>query len=151
MSFEFQDVLVPYRKNGVYFEYPDIWELTEQVVDNDTVISVSASETCFWLLRIVSDCSPPPQVVEACMSAFREEYDDLEEDTPDTSLAEMPAAAADATFFCMDMMNSIGLRSVRTMDFTLLLWWQSTHLELEENQDALQHMSQSVRLESMLD
>lgn len=151
MNFDFQNVLTPYRKNGVYFEYPDIWELTEQIVDNDIVVSISASETCFWLLRIISDCPPPPQVIESCMSAFREEYDDLEEEIPDTSLAEMPAAAADASFFCMDMMNSVALRSVRSMDFTLLMWWQSTHLELEENQTALNHMSQSVRLESMLD
>ena len=51
----------------------------------------------------------------------------------------------------MDLMNSVGLRSVRTVDFTLLVWWQSTQLELEDNEVVFEHMTRSVQIDSMLD
>lgn len=151
MTIDFQDVLVPYHNHGLRFEYPDIWEFNEHTIEGDVMLSVAASDTSFWLLRIIADCSPPPQVIQSCLEAFKEEYDDLEVERPDTSLAQMPASALDASFFCMDLMNSVGLRSVRTAEFTLLVWWQSTQLELEENEVVFEHMTRSVQIDSMLD
>ncbi len=149
MHIDFQDCLVSYHKHGIRFDYPDIWEITEEADGGDVLITVSGSETCFWTLRILPGCPPPPQAVQSCVEAFTEEYDEVEVEEPDVSLAEMPACSRDLTFFCLELMNSVGLRSVRTMNFTLLVWWQGTHHELTECQPMIDHITNSVRIDSL--
>ena len=151
MSIDFQDCLVRYKKHGILFEYPDIWEIDEQSDGEDILISVASSDTCFWTLRIMPSCPPPPQVVTSCVKAFEEEYEDTEVESCEAKLAGMPSVARDLTFFCMDLMTNVGLRSVRTSEFTLLVWWQGTHHELTESQPVLEHMTRSLQSEQLLD
>ena len=150
MTIDFQDCLVPWHNYGIQFSYPGIWEIDEEHDGDDVIVTITANETCFWTLRILPGCPPPPQVVESCVEAFREEYDEIDVDAPSVKLAEMPAYARDVEFFCMELMNKASLRSVRTTDFTLLVWWQGTHHELTENQPMLDHISQSLRADSLL-
>ena len=151
MPIDFQDCLVRYSNHGIQFDYPDIWAIEEQAADGDVLITVSGSETCFWTVRIMASCPPPPQVVESCVTAFEEEYEDAEVEQIEGKLAEMPAVARHVTFFCMDLMNAANLRSVRTSEFTLLVWWQGTHHELAENQPILDHLTHSLRSQQLLD
>ncbi|APZ91455.1 hypothetical protein [Fuerstiella marisgermanici] len=150
MGIDFQDCLVAYRRHGIRFEYPDIWEITEEAEGGDVLITVASSETCFWTLRILPGCPLPPHVVESCVEAFQDEYDDVEVEEPDASLAGLPACSRNLTFFCLELMNSVGLSSVRTMNFTLLAWWQGTHHELSEAQPMIDHMTNSVRIDSLI-
>lgn len=151
MTIELKDCLAHYKDHGVVFVYPDIWQLQEQMDDEDVIIQVSASETCFWTLRILPGCPAPPQVVNSCVTAFEEEYDDLEVAETSCSLAEMPAFSRDLDFFCLELTNSVGLRSVRTNDFTLLVWWQGTQHELAEFRPIIEQMTLSVRTEQLMD
>lgn len=151
MDLDFQDCLVMYQKHGVRFLYPDIWELQEQQDDGDVIVTVSSSETCFWTLRILTQCPPPPQVVESCVTAFEEEYDEIEVEKSVCHVAEMPAYSRELEFFCMELMNSVGLHSVRMTDFTLLIWWQGTHHELSECRPLIDHMTRSVQADALID
>lgn len=149
MSIDFENCLVPYSEHGISFSWPDIWELEEQADGDDIMISLTSAGTAFWTLRILPECPPPPQVVDSCVAAFREEYEDIEEERPECRLAEMPAYARDLRFFYMELMNMVGLRSVRTSEFTLLVWWQGTDHELEECCPLLDHLTNSVRLATL--
>ncbi len=151
MNIPIESSLVPFQKYGVRFYYPDIWDLEESGDDDDIVLTVSSDGTCFWSLHILQQCPPPPQVIESCVVAFTEEYDDAEATTTETTLAEMPAASREVEFSCFEMMNTASLRSVRTSDFTLLVLWQGTDHELEEYRQLLEYMSASVRADSLLD
>lgn len=144
MTIDFRDVLKEFSGHGVRFEYPDIWEVAVDETEGDVIVTVTVTETCFWLLRILRSCPTPPEVIESCLTGFREEYDEVEETTPDTSLCDLPAAAADVSFVCMDLLNSAALRSVRSLNHTLLVWWQSSQSELEEAQAIFDHMTASV-------
>lgn len=148
---DFQDCLVSYSNHGVSFSYPDIWEVEEQVDGEDIIVTVSSVGTCFWTLRILHGCPPPPQVVDSCVEAFQEEYEDLEVTTTKRKLAEMPAYSRNLQFVCLELTNTVGLSSVRTTDFTLLIWWQGTDHELEESQLMLDHMTDSVRAITLID
>lgn len=151
MSIDFQDCLVPWHKHGIQFSYPGIWEITEEQDGTDVIITVTCNEGCFWTLRILPGCPAPPHVVESCVEAFQDEYEDVEVQQVDTQLAEMPAYARDLDFFFMELTNSVGLRSVRTSEATLLVWWQGTHHELLEMQPILDHMTRSVRADCLMD
>lgn len=150
MKIEFQDCLAGYHKHGISFQYPDFWEMSEQTDGTDILVTVAADDTCFWMIRILPGCPPPPQVVESCLEAFREEYEEVDVSESDVTLAEMPAYARDVDFYCMELMNSAKFRCVRTTDFTLLAWWQGTFHELEQRQPILEHMMNSVRADRVI-
>ena len=149
MNLDLQACFVTYQNHGIQFLYPDIWEIEEQQDGDDVIVTVTNSETCFWTVRILAAGPPPPQVVESCVSAFEEEYEDAEVEKSNDSLAQMPAYGRDVDFFCMELMNSVALRSVRLTDFTLLLWWQSTHHELSEVRPVFDQMTQSLQAISL--
>lgn len=151
MTIDFQDCLASYSKHGVQFSYPDIWEIDERMEGTDVIVTVSSVGTCFWTLRILHGCPPPPQAVDSCVEAFQEEYEDMEVTTTECKVAEMPAYSRNLQFICLELTNTVGLCSVRTTDFTLLIWWQGTDHELEEAQPMIDHMTRSVRAVSLID
>lgn len=151
MTRDISGCLNRYESHGVVFEYPDFWELSEQrEPEGDVVVTVAADGTCFWTLRILFTSPPPPEVVSSCVSAFREEYDDVEELTLPQSLAEMPAYCRELNFTCFELINTVVLSSVRTLEFTLLVWWQGTDHELGEARELLEHITNSLRVVSLL-
>lgn len=151
MDLDLSGCLNRYESHGVLFDYPDIWELSEQnEPDGDIVVTVAANGTCFWTLRILPSCPAPPEVVGSCVEAFREEYEDMEESATHQSLAEMPAYTRELNFTCFELINTAVLSSVRTMEFTLLVWWQGTDHELAETREILDHMTGSLRVVSLL-
>ena len=88
---EFQQCFVTYEKHGVVFKYPDVWELIEQQDDDDVLLTVAADDSCFWTLRILPQGPPPPQVVDSCVEAFRDEYEEVDIEQEELLLGEMPA------------------------------------------------------------
>jgi hypothetical protein len=153
MNLPIEASLVQFQNHGVRFHYPDIWQLEEagNDDDDDIVITVSGDGTCFWSIHILSNSPPPPQVVESCVAAFTDEYDDAEATATERWLAEMPAYARDVEFSCYELMNTSSMQSVRTSDFTLLVLWQGTDHELEEYRPILDAMTDSVRADSLQD
>jgi hypothetical protein len=63
----------------------------------------------------------------------------------------MPAYSRDVTFFCMELLNTAAVRSVRTSDFTLLVWWQATSDDLEDSRRVFDQMTESVRATALMD
>lgn len=151
MKFDFQDCLTPYSKHGIGFLYPDIWELHEETEGTDITISLAPCATSFWTLRIMHECPPPPQVVESCVEAFKEEYDEAEIAESKVIISEMPAYGRELDFICLELTNSVGLASVRTSEFTILVWWQGTDLELEEFRPIFDHMTRSIQIDALVD
>ncbi len=152
MNLPIEASLVQFQKHGVRFHYPDIWQLEESVNDDDDiVITVSSDGTCFWSIHILNDSPPPPEVIKSCVDAFAEEYDDADATRAERWLAEMPAYAREVEFSCYELMNTASLQSVRTRDFTLLVFWQGTDHELEQYRPLLESMTESVHADSLLD
>lgn len=152
MNHPIETSLVQFQNHGVRFCYPDVWQLEEVGSDDDDIlITVSGDGTCFWSIHILSNSPPPPQVIESCVAAFTDEYEDADATVRERLLAEMPAYARDVEFSCYDLMNTASLQSVRTSDFTLLVLWQGADHELEEYRSVLEAMTDSVRVDSLRD
>lgn len=152
MNHPIEASLIQFQNHGVHFCYPDVWQLEEVGSDDDDIlITVSGDGTCFWSIHILSNSPPPPQVIESCVAAFTDEYEDADATVSERLLAEMPAYARDVEFSCYDLMNTASLQSVRTSDFTLLVLWQGADHELEEYRSVLEAMTDSVRADSLRD
>ena len=67
-----------YEGHGIRFRYPGYWELTEQVDDEATSITVASPETSFWSISLFEDGPPPQEVLESAVEAFQEEYAEVD-------------------------------------------------------------------------
>lgn len=150
MSTDDVSCLVTYERHGITFEYPGYWEITEELDDKDLLITVSGDSSCFWALRILHECPRPEEVVNSCVDAFKEEYDDAEVTETGGVLAEMPAVCREVEFSCFELLNSVALSSVRSSRMTLLTWWQGTDHELQSLRPVLERITQSVRILDLL-
>lgn len=146
MAADLPDGLVRYEGHGVRFEYPGCWELVEEADGGDVVLTVSGDGTCFWTLRILGECPRPEDVLNSCISAFQEEYDDAEVSDTSPHFADMPARGRELSFSCFELLNSVSLTCVRTTGMTLLNWWQGTDHELDQVRAVFEQMTQSVRI-----
>jgi hypothetical protein len=149
MSPSIPDCLIRYEGHGLSFEYPDVWELSEESDGEDIQILVSADESCFWLMRVMSSGPRPSEVLESCRSAFDEEYEDAEFEDQQCILAGMPAGGQEVHFSCHELLNTAMLECVRTLEMTLLVWWQVTDHELPDVRPHFERMSRSVRILSL--
>jgi hypothetical protein len=144
-----EEYLNRFEGYGVQFDYPGFWELSEETDGDDVLLTVSADGSCFWALRVLKECPRAEEVVESCVKAFEDEYEDTEVQIVKGTLATMPAVCREVQFSCFELLNAVGLSSVRATDMSLLAWWQATDHELADVRDAFEQISQSVRILSL--
>jgi hypothetical protein len=146
MTIDNSECLIRFEGHGVQFDYPGFWELTEEHDGKDVIITVSADGTCFWVLRILADNPRADEVVNSCLEALQEEYDEAEVEVVSTTLAQLPAYCREVGFSCFELLNSVSLTSVQASGMTLLVWWQGTDHELGELRPLFEQVTQSVRI-----
>lgn len=137
-------LLTEYSGHGVRFLYPGYWEVREEQDGEDVILTAAADDSCFWLLRVIADRPSPEQVLQDCLAALQEEYEDLEQQQEPILIAGRRALSCEVTFSCLELLNAAGFCSVRSGAATLLIWWQCTDHELADVRPVFQSMTQSV-------
>jgi hypothetical protein len=137
-------LLTEYSGHGVRFLYPGYWEVREEQDGEDVILTAAADDSCFWLLRVIPDRPSPEQVLQDCLGALQEEYEDLEQQQEPILIAGRRALSCEVTFSCLELLNAAGFCSVRSGAATLLIWWQCTDHELADVRPVFQRMTQSV-------
>ena len=137
-------MLETYRGHGVEFQYPEHWELDEQESGGQISITVASPGTSFWSLSLFPGDPRPDDLVESALSAFRDEYDELDV-YPTPAGAPPGAVARDLEFVCLELINSAFVRAFRVGRRTALVLYQGNDRELEQTRDALEAISRSLR------
>ncbi|MEY4186186.1 MAG: hypothetical protein RIT02_1220 [Planctomycetota bacterium] len=144
MSGDAEVFLSEYSGHGVRFLFPGYWEVREERDGDDVILTAAADDSCFWLLRVIADRPSPEQVLQDCLQALQEEYEDLEQQQEPLLVAGRRALGCEVTFSCLELLNAAGFCSVRSGAATLLIWWQCTDHELADVRPVFQKMTQSV-------
>lgn len=145
------DILNEYHSDHIHFLYPAAWELHQEQSDSDTVIGLTADDSCFCILRLMPTRPRPPEVVRSCIKALRAEYDDVELTRPETLIDALPTCSREVTFSCFELLNAAGFYSARNRHHTLLIWWQCTDHELPVVRPLFDRLIQSVRIRPSTD
>lgn len=136
-----------YHSHGIRFNYPDLWELSEQRGDNETTITVESPDTSFWSLSIFYGGTSPDEVLETAVSALQAAYEEVDVYSSNARIGEHEGAARDVEFVCYELINSAFLRAFETDDFTALVYYQGTDHELVESRPILEAITASLRYE----
>uniref|UniRef100_A0A7C4LMP1 Uncharacterized protein n=1 Tax=Schlesneria paludicola TaxID=360056 RepID=A0A7C4LMP1_9PLAN len=133
-----------FAARGVRFSYPDDWTLTQQQRDGVFSVHLQSPGTSFWLLTLLPDCPAVEDVLEAAISAYREEYREVDVYRQETPLAGLPTAACTLDFVCLDLVNSAVLKSVALPAFTAFVVFQGEGHEFETLQPQFTALMESL-------
>lgn len=133
---------------GIRFRYPDEWELSEELGEDEASITVSSPESAFWSVTVMRRRPDPQEVLDTVVEVFREEYDELDVEFGQTALANRQVPAVEIDFVCLELTNTALLRSFRTGRFTVLVLAQLTDEDQDEHEETLDAISASLVCES---
>ena len=122
-----------YEKLGIRFQYPDNWTLDEgEALEGEKSVSVYSPGGAFWSVMIHPRCQAPEDLVDAALKTMKEVYDDLDAEAVEETMGDMELVGCDMNFYCLDLTNTAAVRSGRTDDATLVIFWQADDRELVE-------------------
>lgn len=131
--------------HGVTFKYPPEWELSEQSKLGEVSITVSSPRTAFWTLTLFYDRPEPQEIIETVLAAFHEEYDEMDDYPARARLCQHKTVARDIEFVCLELLNSAWARSFRTEDYTVLVLYQTSDLDIDETQPVMESITRSLK------
>jgi hypothetical protein len=115
---------------GVSFQYPDNWRLD----DSDAIlgrrsVTVYSPGGAFWSLSIHSGTLEPAKLAGAVVDAMRQEYDSLEAEETEESVAGIELFGYDMAFYCLDLTNTAHIRTVHFAYNTYAIYCQAEDRE----------------------
>ncbi len=137
-----------FEGHGIRFEFPDNWILHEQSSPEEITLTVQSPDTSFWSVTLLLDRPEPQRVIDSALDVFREEYTEIDIYPGNERLNELPTLACELDFVCHDLIGSVFLRAVTTPNFTLLVLYQGSDLELDTLQALLEKITASLSWES---
>ncbi len=136
-----------FDEDGIRFRYPENWRLERDDTEEGWTVTLQSPDTAFLMVCLREDAPTTDEMVEAAMTALRNEYPDLETDDCVDSLAGQPAVGNDVRFFSLDLTNTCWLRSFYCSHGTVIVMWQATDLEIEQNEPILRAICASLEVE----
>lgn len=137
-----------YTGHGVVFQYPTDWTLSEDEADGEVTVSLQTSGAAFWSLTVFADRPSAEDVLGAVLTAYRDEYPELDIYAVSTTICQLPAEACDLDFVCLDLVSSAALRSFESLTRTFLIVYQGQDRELERFRTEFERITSSLSLDS---
>lgn len=130
---------------GISFQYPDNWTLD----DSDALlgrksVTVYSPGGAFWSVTIQPGSADPAQLAEAVVEAMKREYDSLEAESAEETVAGHDLTGFDLAFYCLDLTNTALIRSLRLADTTYTIFCQAEDREFEQLRRVFQAMTLSL-------
>jgi hypothetical protein len=136
-----------FAEEGIRFSYPENWEMTREDNPSGWTVTLQSPSTAFLMVTFDRDMPEVDLMIETALDAMKAEYSGLEFEPATESIAGQPAVGHDIRFFSFDLTNTCGTRSFYSDAGTILLFWQTSDLEL----DAIDLVLQAVRTSLTLD
>ncbi len=114
-----------YNRGGVSFQYPENWELKEDLGQGPLSVYVTASSGAFWSAAIYEPHESAENLCRQALDAMRGEYDELEVDAVAEEIADESTVGYSLQFYCLDFLVRCRMLALTAMGKTLLLTWQA--------------------------
>ncbi len=118
---------------GISFQYPDNWTLD----DSDArlgrkSVTVYGPGGAFWSVAIHAGLADPAEMSEAVADAMKREYDSLDAEPAEETIAGRNLLGFDLAFYCLDLTSTAWVRSLRVAKTTYTIFCQAEDREFEK-------------------
>ena len=118
---------------GITFQYPDNWQLDEEEMrGGQSAVTVFSPGGAFWSVAVHTASAAPARMAQAALDAMRKEYDGLEAEPVNETVAGHELIGFDLNFFYLDLTNTAGIRSLRVDGTTYTIFFQAEDREYRE-------------------
>lgn len=129
----------------ITLEAPDDWTFEKQSSDSEVSATFSGPGTSFVTISLFRDRPVPAELIKTAIGAFRAEYEELDEYPVKTELCGRATEACDLDFVCLDIVNSVFLRSFETARFTIFILCQTDSAELAQTRAMFEQLSAGLK------
>ncbi|MGO9112432.1 MAG: hypothetical protein ACLP9L_24645 [Thermoguttaceae bacterium] len=119
---------------GITFQYPDNWQLDEEEMraGQSAVTVFRPGGTAFWSVAVHTASADPARMAQAALDAMRKEYEGLEAEPVNETIAGRDLIGFDLNFFYLDLTNTASIRSLRVDGTTYTIFFQAEDCEYRE-------------------
>jgi hypothetical protein len=118
---------------GITFQYPDNWQLDEEELRaGQSAVTVFSPGGAFWSVAVHTSSSAPARMAQAALDAMRKEYEGLEAEPAEESVAGHDLIGFNLNFFYLDLTNTACIRSLRVGGTTYTIFFQAEDREYSE-------------------
>ncbi|MEN6451777.1 MAG: hypothetical protein ABFC96_14905 [Thermoguttaceae bacterium] len=133
---------------GISFQYPDNWTLD----DSDALlgrksVTVYSPGGAFWTVTIHPGSADPAKLVAAVVDAMKREYEGLEAEPAEETVAGHELAGYDLAFYCLDLTNTAIIRGLRAGEATYTIFCQAEDREFNQMGGVFRAMTASLLME----
>jgi hypothetical protein len=136
-----------FERSGVTFRYPANWKLETDEAGDGWTVTLQSPETAFLLVSLRPDADGPGQVADEALAILKAEYPEMDAEPAVEDLAGLPAIGHDLDFLTLDTAITGWTRSVDTTAGPLLVMWQTSEYDREQNEPVLRAITASLRIE----
>lgn len=134
-----------YHSAAIHFLYPDDWELRESRGRDPLTVSLQSPYSMFLFLNYYDSVVAPVQLADEALRSMTEEYPELDSDPVAEKIADQPAVGHDVSFFSLDLTNTCWIRAFSAGDHSVLIFAQTTDLDLERAEQAFRGICSSLK------
>ena len=95
-------------------------------------VTVFSPGGAFWSVALHGASVDPARMAQAALDAMRKEYDDLEAEPVNETIAGHALVGFDLNFFYLDLTNTAAIRSLRIAGTTYTIFFQAEDREYSE-------------------
>jgi hypothetical protein len=133
-----------FKKRGLCFLYPENWTLDEQdFLSQYPAVAVYSPGGAFWLLSVHPQTSDPGELALSVVDALREEYEDVETEIAEETIAGQEMVGYDLAFFHVALTNTATVRAFRGVNATYTIFCQAEDREYAQISDVFSAMTVS--------
>jgi hypothetical protein len=117
---------------GLAFDYPDNWSVdTDDAAGRYATVTVYSPEGGFWSVSGHAPGGEPDDLSAAVVAQMRKEYQELDSEAAEESVAGRSLSGYDMNFYCLDLTNTAQVRTLETPAAVYLILCQAEDREWE--------------------
>lgn len=122
-----------FDKHGLYFQYPENWELQESYAkDKALEIYITSPNNASWSVMLFDREMCADELVREVVSAIKEQYEGVEIEAAEDTLFGVALQGYDSNFFCLDLLVTNWIRAATLDDYNVLFVAQAESREFDE-------------------
>jgi len=122
-----------FQRLGISFEYPENWTLDEQdAIAGQRSVTVCSPGGAFWSVAEHPRATEPERLAKAAVEAMKQEYEDVEVEAAQETIAGREMIGYDMHFFYLDFLNAASVRCLRTRRTTYTVFYQAEDRDFDK-------------------
>ncbi len=135
-----------YQNPSVQFLYPDGWQLDETRNQDGVTLNLQSPYSMFLILNYYDKPMAACELADEALQTMADEYPDLDSNPISETIADQSAVGHDLNFFSLDLTNTCWIRALTSKKQAVLIFAQTSDLDLERGESAFRGVCASLRL-----